>query len=145
MVISLQCAIAITNTNTWMTKSFSVSDAALDSQQNNLCDFRVMGEAHIRRVAVRLGTEDPEIPEIPVEYITPQKPGEPSAENPSVLYNPEVEIGYAKGGLRVVVPEDMINSVLRMEREAKLLKRNSENKQAMNAYVSLMGNTGVIQ
>lgn len=103
-----------TNTNTWMTKSFSVSDAALDNQQNNQCDFRVMGEAHIRRVAVRLGVEDPEIPEIPVEYITPQEPEEPSAENPPGLYNPEVEIGYAKGVLSLLVPEEMIPSELRI-------------------------------
>src|SRR6056297_1114909 len=97
MVISLQCAIAITNTNTWMTKSFSVSDAALDNQQNNQCDFRVMGEAHIRRVAVRIGTEDPEIPEIPIEYITPQEPEEPPAADQASLFNPEVEIACEQG------------------------------------------------
>ncbi len=37
------------------------------------------------------------------------------------------------------------NKVRRMEKEANSLNRNSEKKQALDAYVSLMRNTGVIQ
>ncbi len=63
-----------TNTLTWMTKSFNVTDAAFANLQNNQSDFRIMGEAYVRRVALRIGTENPEIPEIPVEFIIPKEP-----------------------------------------------------------------------
>jgi hypothetical protein len=101
-----------TNSNTWISKSFCVTDAALDNKQNNQSDFRIMGEAYVRRVAVRIGTEDPEIPEIPVEYVVPQEPEDPTGTDQTELRNPDVEIGYRRGLLRVMVPEEMIGASL---------------------------------
>ncbi len=101
-----------TNSNTWISKSFSVTDAALDNLQNNQSDFRIMGEAYVRRVAVRIGTEDPEIPEIPVEYVVPQEPEDPTGREQTELHNPDVMLGFNQGLLSVMVSEEMIGSAL---------------------------------
>jgi len=106
-----------TDSNTWLTKSFGVTDAALDNKQNNQSDFRVMGEAHIRRVAVRIGTEDPEVPDVPVVYIIPQEPDDPTETDRIGLLSHQVRLEYHQGILRVMVPEEMINADLRIYNE----------------------------
>jgi len=101
-----------TNTNTWISKSFIVADAALDNQQNNQSDFRVMGEAYIRRVALRIGSQIPEIPEIPVEYKIPEKPDDPTGTGQAELLDQNVQIGSKEGVLRILIPEIMVHAEL---------------------------------
>jgi len=103
-----------TNSKTWMSKSFSVTDAAFDNKQNNQSDFRIMGEAHIRRAAVRIGTEDPEVPDVPVVYIIPQEPEDPTEIDQIGLLSHQVRLEYNQGILKVLVPEEMINAELRI-------------------------------
>ena len=67
-----------TDTKKWITKSFILTDAALDNKQNNQADFRIMGEAYVRRVAVRIGSDDPEVPDVPLEYRIPLEPEDPT-------------------------------------------------------------------
>jgi len=45
--------ITRTNTNTWMTRSLTVTDAAFDNKQNNQADFRIVGESYIRRISIK--------------------------------------------------------------------------------------------
>jgi len=97
-----------------MSKSFSVTDAAFDNKQNNQSDFRIMGEAHIRRAAVRIGTEDPEVPDVPVVYIIPQEPEDPTEIDQIGLLSHQVRFEYNQGILKVLVPEEMINAELRI-------------------------------
>jgi len=110
--------IARADTETWMTKSFTVSDAALDNKQNNQSDFRIMGEAHIRRVALSVGSEIPEVPDIPVEFVIPKETeitiGAGLIELPD---DSNVDIKINQGMLRVLIPENMINSELSIYNE----------------------------
>lgn len=102
------------NTRTWMTKSFSVTDAAFANLQNNQSDFRIMGEAYVRRVAVRIGAEDPKVAEVPVEYIIPQEPEDTTGTGQIDLPGQEFIVGFSKGMLRIDVPEEMIDAELRI-------------------------------
>ncbi len=106
--------ITLTDTKTWKTRTFIVKNAALDNQQNNQSDFRVMGEAYIKRVAVSIGSEQPEIPEVPVEYITPQEPASPAQAGQKFPPGQHIRLDYDYGALRVSVPEPLINAELQI-------------------------------
>ena len=106
--------ITLTDTKTWKTRTFNVTNAALDNQQNNQSDFRVMGEAYIKRVAVSIGSELPEIPEVPIVYITPQEPAEPAGARQIKQQDQPVSVDYEHGTLRVSVPEEMIDADLQI-------------------------------
>ncbi len=102
------------NTKTWMTKSFIVSDATLDNKQNNQSDFRIMGEAYIWRVAVRIGSEVPESPEIPVEYVVPKEPEIPIGTGRIELPKQNVELRFNEGILRIMISEELSRAELRI-------------------------------
>ena len=102
------------NSNTWITKSFPVTDAAFANLQNNQSDFRIMGEAYVRRVAVRLGTEDPEVPEIPVEYRTPLDPHDPVSGGVENLSEARVFVTYGQEQLRIGIPVELVRGHLRV-------------------------------
>jgi len=106
--------ITRTNTKTWMTKSFIVADAALDNKQNNQSDFRIMGEAYIQRVAVRIGSEEPETPDIPVEYVIPKDTETPIGTGQNELPKQNVEVRFNEGMLSILIPEKMIRAELRI-------------------------------
>ncbi len=106
--------ITRTNTKTWMTKSFIVSDAALENKQNNQSDFRIMGEAYIRRVAVRIGSEIPETPDIPVEYVIPKETEITIGTAQTEASKQDVDIQFIQGMLRILIPEKMISAKLRV-------------------------------
>ncbi|MCP4312297.1 MAG: sulfatase-like hydrolase/transferase [Bacteroidetes bacterium] len=106
--------ITRTNTNTWMTKSFIVTDAALDNKQNNQSDFRIMGEAYIRRVALRIGSEIPEAPEIPVENVIPKETENPVGTRQIELPNHNVKVWFNEGMLSILIPDEMIKAELRI-------------------------------
>ncbi len=86
--------ITKTNTNTWMTKSLTVTDAAFDNKQNNQADFRIMGESYIRRVAIKKGDVNT------------------SAIKPIIQADFDVKVSFNQGMLRVSVPEEMIGEEL---------------------------------
>lgn len=102
------------NTQKWISKTFPVRDAAFANLQNNQSDFRIRGEAHVRRVALRLGTEEPEIPEIPVVFVNPKAPEEPIGG----LHKQELErkflLAYRQNHLHLRVPETMLQGELRI-------------------------------
>lgn len=45
--------ITKTDTKTWLTRSFTVKDAAFENSQNNNSDFRIVSDNYIRRVAIK--------------------------------------------------------------------------------------------
>jgi len=86
--------ITKTDTKTWLTKSFTVNDAAFNNQQNNKSDFRIMGDTYIRRVAVK-------------------KEGVNTSATRAVKKNDiNVHLSLKQGQLRVAVPDDMIRAKL---------------------------------
>lgn len=108
----LRVDIPRTNTKTWMTKSISVSDASLRNLQNNQSDFRIMGEAYVQRVALRKGIVDPEVPEIPVVFVVPQEPADPTGILQYKQSEHDIRLGFDHEMLRIVVPEELINAEL---------------------------------
>jgi hypothetical protein len=102
--------IGRTNTNTWMTRSYPVRNAAFANKQNNQSDFRIRGEAHVRRVAVRLGIEDPEVPEIPIVFVTPKEPENPTGIESVESLAGQVWLEYQMGILTVRIPEEMVSA-----------------------------------
>lgn len=103
-----------TNTNTWISKTFPVRDASFENLQNNQSDFRIRGEAFVRRVAVRLGIEEPEVPEIPVVYIIPKTPENPTGTSPEIGADPDYRLEYHHDILHLRIPKEMINAELRI-------------------------------
>ncbi len=97
-----------------MTKSFSVTDAAFANLQNNQSDFRIMGEAYVRRVALRIGSESPEVPEVPVEFIIPKETEITTGTGPYEISGHDIKIGIRQGTLRILVPDALIHSELRI-------------------------------
>ena len=79
--------ITRTDTKKWVTKSFTITDAALDNLQNNQADFRIMSDVYIRRVAI--------------------KKEEVLATNPTEQPDYNVKVSLKQGTLKVSVPEDM--------------------------------------
>lgn len=86
--------ITKTDTKTWMSRSFTVNDAAFDNKQNNQADFRIVGEAYIRRVAVR--KEDLNT----------------SAIKQIKKTDINVKVRLNQGMLKISVPEEMIHAKL---------------------------------
>lgn len=73
-----------------------------------------MGEAYVRRVALRIGSESPEVPEVPVEFIIPKEPENTTESGQIEITSPDVKIGISEGSLRILVPEALIKSELRI-------------------------------
>lgn len=86
--------ITRTDTNTWLTKSFTVKDAALRNLQNNQADFRIVSDVYIRRVAIK--KED----ELSV----------PSA----LVEDMGVKLSLKKGVLRVKLSQEISNAGIRV-------------------------------
>jgi arylsulfatase A-like enzyme len=103
-----------TNSNTWISKTYPVTDAALENLQNNQSDFRIRGEAYVRRVAVRRGIENPKVPDIPVVYVFPQSPDDPSGKRPEKSSELDFQVVYKQEHLLLHVPKELIQGELRI-------------------------------
>ena len=136
-----------TNTNTWISKTFPVTDAAFDNLQNNQSDFRIRGEAYVRRVALRRGLEKPEVPDIPVVLVIPELPEDPSGTRPEKFSELDFQLVFRHENILLRVPEEMIHAELRIftctgqaiyfkriERTEEMIPVNLES----NAYIAVI-------
>jgi len=58
--------ITKTNSDTWITITIGLADAAFNNLQNNQSDFRISGEAFIRQISISKGELDPSKELVPV-------------------------------------------------------------------------------
>jgi len=58
--------ITKTNSETWITATVGLVDAAFNNLQNNQSDFRISGEAFIRQISISKGELDPTKEQVPV-------------------------------------------------------------------------------
>ena len=59
-------SITKTNSNTWISATVAVVDAAFNNLQNNQSDFRISGEAYIHEISISKGELDPSREPVPV-------------------------------------------------------------------------------
>ena len=86
--------ITRTDTKIWMTKSFTVTDAALGNEQNNQADFRIASDVYIRRVAIKK------------EEVLATK------QSNQTDYN--VKVALNQGVLKVSVPKEMARAEVKV-------------------------------
>jgi len=84
--------IAKTDTRTWLTRSFTITDAAFNNKQNNQSDFRIVGDSYIRRVAIKKGDINTHVKE----------------QIKKVDYN--VKVRFSEEKLQITIPLEMINA-----------------------------------
>lgn len=86
--------ITKTDTKNRMTRSFTLTDVAFNSLQNNNSDFKILGDTYIWRIAIHNDA-----------LLTGVKPG-------IKQHRKDIKVNHSQGMLRISVPQDMVHSTL---------------------------------